>query len=33
MAFLADKCRNDPDVVRAAGETAASLTDRLSAEE
>jgi hypothetical protein len=33
MAFLADKCSNDPDVVRAAGEKAASLTDRLSAEE
>jgi Ferritin-like len=31
MAFLAEKCMNDPFVVRAAGEKAASLTDILAA--
>ena len=31
MAFLAEKCTSDPDVVRAAGAKAASLTDRLVA--
>jgi len=31
MAFLAEKCTSDPDVVRAAGAKAASLTDRLAA--
>ncbi len=30
-AFLAEKCTSDPDVVRAAGAKAASLTDRLAA--
>jgi hypothetical protein len=30
-AFLAEKCTNDPDVVRTAGETAASLADKLAA--
>jgi hypothetical protein len=31
MAFLAEKCTNDPEVVGTAGEKAASLTDKLSA--
>jgi hypothetical protein len=31
MAFLAEKCTDDPDVVRAAGEKAASLADALAA--
>ncbi|HEY2436869.1 MAG TPA: ferritin-like domain-containing protein, partial [Solirubrobacteraceae bacterium] len=31
ITFLAEKCANDPDVVRAAGDTAASLADRLGA--
>jgi hypothetical protein len=31
MAFLAQKCTNDPDVVRSAGAAAASLTDKLAA--
>jgi hypothetical protein len=31
MAFLANKCTNHPDVVRTAGETAASLADKLAA--
>jgi hypothetical protein len=31
MAFLAEKCSNDPAVVRAAGEKAASLADKLAA--
>ena len=31
MAFLAQKCTDDPDVVRTAGETAASLADKLAA--
>ena len=31
MAFLAEKCTNDPAVVRAAGEMAASLADKLAA--
>jgi hypothetical protein len=31
MAFLAAKCTDDPDVVRSAGDTAASLVDRLGA--
>ena len=30
-AFLAEKCTSDPDVIRTAGETAASLTDKLAA--
>jgi hypothetical protein len=30
-AFLAEKCTNDPDVVRAAGEKAAAVADRLAA--
>jgi hypothetical protein len=32
IAFLAEKCTNDPDVVRAAGETATSLADKLAAQ-
>jgi hypothetical protein len=31
MRFLAQKCTTDPDVVRAAGETAASLAEKLAA--
>jgi hypothetical protein len=31
MAFLAARCTGDPEVVRAAGETAASLADKLAA--
>jgi len=31
MAFLAQKCKDDPDVVRTAGEKAASLADKLAA--
>jgi hypothetical protein len=31
ITFLAEKCTNDPDVVRTAGETAASLADQLAA--
>jgi hypothetical protein len=31
MAFLAERCTNDPGVVRAAGEKAASLADNLAA--
>jgi hypothetical protein len=31
MAFLAAKCTKDPEVARAAGETAASLADKLAA--
>jgi hypothetical protein len=31
ITFLAEKCTNDPDVVRTAGETAASLADKLGA--
>jgi hypothetical protein len=31
MAFLAERCSSDPDVVRAAGEKTASLTDKLAA--
>jgi Ferritin-like len=31
VTFLAEKCTNDPDVVRTAGETAASLADKLAA--
>jgi hypothetical protein len=31
MAFLAQKCTNDADVVRAAGEKAASLAEKLAA--
>jgi Ferritin-like len=31
MAFLAEKCTDDPGVVRTAGETAASLADKLAA--
>jgi hypothetical protein len=30
ITFLAEKCTNDPDVVRTAGETAASLADQLA---
>jgi hypothetical protein len=30
-AFLAEKCTNDPDVVRAAGQKAAAVADRLAA--
>ena len=30
-AFLAEKCTNDPEVARTAGETAASLADKLAA--
>jgi hypothetical protein len=30
-AFLAEKCTNDPDVVRTAGEKAASVADKLAA--
>ena len=30
-AFLAEKCTNEPDVARAAGEKAAALADRLAA--
>ena len=29
-AFLAEKCTNDPDVARTAGEAAASLADKLA---
>jgi hypothetical protein len=31
MAFLAERCANDPDEVRAAGEKAAALADKLAA--
>jgi hypothetical protein len=31
ITFLADKCTNDPDVVRTAGEKAASVADKLTA--
>ena len=31
MTFLAEKCTSDPDEVRAAGERAASLADKLGA--
>ena len=31
ITFLAEKCTNDPDVVRTAGETATSLADKLAA--
>jgi hypothetical protein len=31
ITFLAERCTNDPDVVRAAGDTAASLADKLAA--
>jgi hypothetical protein len=31
MTFLAEKCTDDPDVVRSAGEKAASLADKLAA--
>ena len=31
MAFLAQKCTDDPDVVRSAGEKAGSLADQLAA--
>jgi hypothetical protein len=30
MAFLAQECANDPDLVRSVGETAASLADKLA---
>jgi hypothetical protein len=30
MLFLADKCTNDPDVVRAAGESAQSIATELA---
>ena len=32
MAFLAEKCTSDSDLVRAAGQKAASLTDKLAAQ-
>jgi Ferritin-like len=31
ITFLAEKCTSDPDIVRIAGETAASLADKLAA--
>jgi hypothetical protein len=31
MSFLADKCSGDPDVVKAAGDKAASIADKLAA--
>jgi hypothetical protein len=31
MAFLAERCTGDPEVVRAAGAKAASLADKLAA--
>jgi hypothetical protein len=32
MAFLAERCTNDPDVVRTAGEKATALADKLAAQ-